>query len=109
MKPATRILIDELTENGHIEDVADVIFWALEHYAKTKDTKGGLIASCITERILEAEKTGDTCLDCDYEIFFKSENDDFSKVEGWVPIANNQIKHPEKIEYYIKIGLLRKI
>lgn len=45
----------------------------------------------------------------EYEMFFKSEPNDFLKIDGWYPIATDRIKHPEKIEEYIQKGLLRRI
>lgn len=45
----------------------------------------------------------------EYEMFFKSEPTDFCKIDGWYPIATGRIKNPERIEEYIKKGLLRKI
>lgn len=30
-------------------------------------------------------------------------------IHGWIPIAIDRIKRPDKIPYYLKIGLLRKI
>jgi hypothetical protein len=58
MSKAKEILLDELNEQGHPEKVEDVIFWALEYYAKSepKGTWGRTIAYSIKERILEAEK-----------------------------------------------------
>ena len=58
MSKAKEILLDELNEQGHPEKVEDVIFWALEHYAKSepKGTWGRAIAYSIKERISEAEK-----------------------------------------------------
>ena len=58
MITAKKILLDELNEQAHPERVEDVIFWALEHYAKSepKGTWGRIIAYAIKERILEAEK-----------------------------------------------------
>ena len=58
MTTAKIILLDELNEQAHPERVEDVIFWALEHYAKSepKGTWGRIIAYAIKERILEAEK-----------------------------------------------------
>ena len=59
MSIAKKILIDELKNQIHIERVEDVIFWALEFYAKSeenKNNKGGLVAYSITQRILEEEK-----------------------------------------------------
>lgn len=44
-----------------------------------------------------------------YEMLFKSEPNDNIKIDGWIPIVDNMIKHPEKINEYIKKGLLRKI
>ncbi len=45
----------------------------------------------------------------EYEMFFKSEPDDFCKIDGWFPIETDRIKKPENIEKYIKNGLIRKI
>ena len=58
MITAKEILLDELTEQGHPEQVEDVIFWALESYAKSepKGTWGRVVAYAIKERIVEAEK-----------------------------------------------------
>lgn len=56
MSIAKNILLDELQENSHIEKVEDVIFWALENYAKTKKTNGSVVAYAIIERIKENEK-----------------------------------------------------
>ena len=55
MSTSKEILLDELNEQGHPEKVEDVIFWALEHYAKSepKGTWGRTIAYAIKERILE--------------------------------------------------------
>lgn len=51
-----KIILDELEENSHIEKVEDVIFWALEHYAETKNaTNGALVAYAIKERIRSEE------------------------------------------------------
>ena len=47
-----RILLFELNEKAHIENVEDVIYWALEYYSEKKDdTKGGVIAFCIKQAI----------------------------------------------------------
>jgi hypothetical protein len=58
MSISKKILLDELKEQAHPEKVEDVIYWALEAYAKTepRETWGGAIAYAIKERILEAEK-----------------------------------------------------
>lgn len=58
MTTAKKILLDELNEQGHPEQVENVIFWALEHYANSepKGTWGRTIAYAIKERILEVEK-----------------------------------------------------
>jgi hypothetical protein len=58
MSKAKDIIIDELNEQIHIENVEDVIFWALEYYAenKTESTQGKAVAYAIKERILEEEK-----------------------------------------------------
>lgn len=58
MSKSKEILLDELEEQIHPERVEDVIFWALEFYAKSKPvgTLGKVIAYSIKEKILEAEK-----------------------------------------------------
>lgn len=59
MSIAKAIIIDEIIEDSHIENVEDVIFWALEFYAdQNKGTNGSIIAYAIKERIKEAEKRG---------------------------------------------------
>lgn len=45
----------------------------------------------------------------EYELFFKSEPHDSTKIDGWYPIATDRIKHPHLIEKYIESGLLRRI
>jgi len=45
----------------------------------------------------------------DYEMFFKSTKSDFVKIDGWYPIATDRILKPEKIDHYIKTGLLRRV
>lgn len=45
----------------------------------------------------------------EYEMLFESNETDFIKIDGWFPISTSSINHPEKIDYYIEIGLLRKI
>jgi hypothetical protein len=45
----------------------------------------------------------------EYEMFFKSKEDDFCKIDGWYPIATDMIVRPEKIEHYIETGLLRRV
>lgn len=47
--------------------------------------------------------------DYEYEMLFESTEDDFVKIDGWYPIANDMIRNPEKIEHYIATGLLRRI
>jgi len=56
---AKSILIDELNEQGHPENVEDVIFWALEYYCKNrrKGTWGETVAFAIKQRILDTEST----------------------------------------------------
>lgn len=48
-------------------------------------------------------------LEFEYEMFFKSIEDDFFKIDGWYPIATDMIVRPEKIEHYIETGLFRRI
>ena len=45
----------------------------------------------------------------EYEMFFKSKPTDFCKIDGWYPIATDRIRNPNKIDQYIKNGLLRKL
>lgn len=45
----------------------------------------------------------------EYEMFFESRPDDFCKIDGWYPIATDRIRKPERIEEFLKSGLLRKI
>ena len=54
-----KIILDELIENSHVEKVEDVIFWALEHYFKTKKSNGTLVAYAIIQRIKDAEREGE--------------------------------------------------
>ncbi len=56
-KIAKQIILDELQEQSHPELVEDVIFWALEYYAKNKSesTFGKAIAYSIVERIKQKE------------------------------------------------------
>jgi hypothetical protein len=57
MKIAKKIILEELEEQEHPENVENVIFWALEHYCKRGEgTWGEAIAYAIKERILEAEE-----------------------------------------------------
>lgn len=42
-----------------------------------------------------------------YEHLFISEDGEPCPIDGWVPIATNRIKHPEKIPEYIASGRLR--
>jgi hypothetical protein len=52
-----KIIKEEIEENQHPENVENVIFWALEYYAKRgQGTWGETIAYAIKERILDAEK-----------------------------------------------------
>ncbi|WP_035899707.1 hypothetical protein [Leeuwenhoekiella sp. MAR_2009_132] len=51
-----KILIDELIEQGHPEQVENVIYHALKDYAwRNKITWQGIIASSIVNRIEDAE------------------------------------------------------
>ena len=56
-KVAKQIILEELEENTHPEKIEDVIFWALEYYAKNfpEPTFGKVIASTIVGRIKDAE------------------------------------------------------
>lgn len=45
----------------------------------------------------------------EYEMLFNSEPNEPIQIHGWYPIATNRIRKPEKIDYYIKTGLLRRI
>lgn len=44
----------------------------------------------------------------EYEIFFDNEEDGFMSNGGWFPIESDRI-NPEKIDYYISRGTLRKL
>jgi len=59
---ARQVLLDELEEQAHPEKVEDVIFWALEFYAKNKPEPswGKTIAYVIVERIKDEEKSEQT-------------------------------------------------
>ena len=57
MKTAVKVLIDELLEQGHVEEVENVIFWALQDYAeKNKGFNSGAVAYAISQRMIESEK-----------------------------------------------------
>jgi len=45
----------------------------------------------------------------EYEIFLDSEPGESVQIHGWYPITTEMIRHPEKIDEYIKTGLLRRI
>lgn len=47
--------------------------------------------------------------DFEYEMFLKSELGDVIRLDGWYPISADCIHNPEKIEEYIKNGVLRKL
>lgn len=63
MSTAKEILLDELNEQGHPEDVESVIFWALEYYAKNYpiDSWGKAIAYSLKQRILDEEAKRGEC------------------------------------------------
>ena len=51
-----KIIIDELIEDSHPAPVEDVIFYALQKYAKqNKETWGGAIAYAVSKRMEDAE------------------------------------------------------
>ncbi|SED09961.1 hypothetical protein SAMN04489761_4271 [Tenacibaculum sp. MAR_2009_124] len=60
MSIAKEILLDELIEQGHPEQVENVIFWALEAYCEKEPEErwGKIIAYAIKQRILDAEAKG---------------------------------------------------
>lgn len=59
MSIAKQILLDELIEDAHHENIEDVIFWALEAYGGDGEyTDGRMIAYAIIERIKDDEKKG---------------------------------------------------
>ena len=59
MSIAKQILLDELIEDAHHENIEDVIFWALEAYCNDgKDTTGRMIAHAIVQGIKDAEQRG---------------------------------------------------
>jgi hypothetical protein len=43
-----------------------------------------------------------------YEVYFKSNETDTIKIDGWIPIDIDSINKPENIEKYIENGLLRR-
>jgi hypothetical protein len=45
----------------------------------------------------------------EYEMFFQSQDDEPVKIDGWIAIATDRIRNPERIDKYIKNGLLRRI
>ncbi len=45
----------------------------------------------------------------EYEMLFSSNPNDLIKIDGWIPIDTSRIEKADKIDEYIKIGLLRKI
>lgn len=45
----------------------------------------------------------------EYELLFRSEPGDKTKIDGWFPIATDRIRNPAHIQQYIENGLLRKI
>lgn len=57
MSIAKEVLIEELEEQIHPENVEDVIFWALEFYVKNKkeETMGKLVASYLVKKIEDTE------------------------------------------------------
>lgn len=59
---AKEIILDELSEQTHPVMVEDVIFWALEYYAKTqhKAQWGTIVAQNIIDRILRWEKINES-------------------------------------------------
>tara|TARA_R110002020_G_scaffold318905_7_gene534550 strand:- start:7626 stop:7844 length:219 start_codon:yes stop_codon:yes gene_type:complete len=57
MTTTTKILIDELIEQGHPEQVENVIYHALKDYAENnKQTWSGAIAFSIKSRLEDAEE-----------------------------------------------------
>lgn len=64
---------------------------------------GALIAAEIDRLIAKKEEE-----QYEYEVFFESKPEDIMKIDGWVPISVDAIKYPEKINEYIKRGILRK-
>jgi len=45
----------------------------------------------------------------EYEMFFKSNPNDFCKIDGWIPISTKNIPNIDKIEEYISSGLIRRV
>lgn len=57
MTTTTKILIDELIEQGHPEQVENIIYHALKDYAaNNKQTWSGAIAFAIKSRLEDAEE-----------------------------------------------------
>lgn len=61
MSISKKILLDEIIEQCHVENVEDVIFWALDAYSKLvgKSTNGKMIAYAIVQRIKDDENKGE--------------------------------------------------
>lgn len=55
MSIAKKVIISELENQTHPEKVEDVIFWALEFYAKKGNTWGSIVANSIVENIKQTE------------------------------------------------------
>lgn len=92
----------------------------IEDYIQALDEQVGLkpetildINRAITkQRKLVKNINYDTVLgtvDYEYEYLFSSDEGEPCPIDGWMPIATERIKHPEKIPEYIERGILRRI
>lgn len=68
----------------------------------------------VRRRIMDRVKSspdsyGLTTNEYEYEMFFSSNPNDMIKIDGWMPIDTTKIEKADKIDEYMKIGLLRKI
>ena len=98
-----KILLDELQEQTHVENVEDVIFWALEEYSKRKTgTLGEAVAFAIIERIKEEEsqikrpdKGHFICLQCKCQV----PEDYCLKTEGYCHLCDPNITTDELLSF----------
>jgi hypothetical protein len=93
------------------KDISKIIYLCTAENFNVDDTADKL-ADFFLEKVNNSS-VGDNDSSSDdifeYEMFFKSEPDDFCKIDGWYPISTSRIKNQEKIEEYISTGILRKI
>lgn len=88
-------------------EVVDSVAGALSNFGLTiEQLDGG--DGCIEYQVMRIEDIKPKVV-YEYEMLFKSEPDDAIKIDGWVPITVERLKHPEKVEEYLAKGILRKI